>query len=147
MNYLGIDYGQKRIGLSICHGDIGIPLPMEAIIFGDDGEKIAKIREIIDRERINGIAIGYPWNMDGSVGSQAIKIDEFIGKLGANIPDCVKIHRVDERLTSEQAEYQAHAIYTGQSPAKKRRQRKFGVVDSRAATIILQDFLDQFKMP
>ncbi|MDR1433107.1 MAG: Holliday junction resolvase RuvX [Puniceicoccales bacterium] len=142
MNYLGIDYGKKRMGLSICHSDVRIALPMDAIVSDSDAEKIEKICLAVEKNKIGEIAIGYPINMDGSMGSKAREVDAFIGKLSSKLPCDVKINRVDERLTSEQAGNEAKSSRGGQSPGKKRRQRRRGIIDSLAATIILRDFLD-----
>jgi putative Holliday junction resolvase len=146
VNYLGIDYGRKRLGLSICHGNVGIPLPLEAVISDCDGEKIAKICAIIGREKIGGIAIGYPLNMDSSIGAKASEVDAFIEKLASSLQGGIPINRVDERLTSEQVYGDERVFYGGQSPAKRKKRRRSGATDSKAATIILQDFLNELNL-
>jgi putative Holliday junction resolvase len=136
VNYLGIDYGRKRTGMSICHGNIGISLPIGAIISEDDGEKIAKICKIISRESVGEVVVGYPLRMDGSVGNKAKEVDDFIEKLSAFLPRGVKITRSDERLTSEQADSEATSIRGKQSPSKKKKWRKSGTTASNAAALI-----------
>jgi putative Holliday junction resolvase len=143
MNYLGIDYGRKRVGVSICHDDVRIVLPMDAIISSDDGEKIEKICELVERNKIGEIVIGYPLNMNGTIGNMAKEVDSFIGRLVARLPSYTKITRTDERLTSEQATKDSRAFYCRQSAAKKQKHRRRGVIDSMAAAVILQDFLDK----
>jgi putative Holliday junction resolvase len=143
VNYLGIDYGRKRTGLSICHGEIGIVLPIDAIITEDDEKKIDKICEIIRENKITGIAIGYPLNMDGTVGNMAKQVDVFVEKLAIKLPGGVEITRMDERLTSEQASEELQLFHGRQSANRKRKQRRRGSTDSQAAMIILQDFIDK----
>lgn len=133
MNTLGIDYGEKRIGLAF--GDeLAVATPLPAATESKKVERIAHIQEVIATRRIREIVIGYPYNMDGSVGFKAKEVDAFVEsmqKAGIDIP----VHRVDERLTSHQVEGQLRAM-------NQKWDRKSGEIDSRAATLILQDFLD-----
>ena len=136
MRCLGIDYGTKRIGLS--HGDeIGVATPLPALTAGLDEAAWVKLGEIIQQRRITDLVVGYPYNMDGSVGFKAKEVDAFAAKLKEKFG--LPVHLVDETLTSYEAE---------SSIAKKNRRdvRDSGLIDSRAACLILQDFLDQ-KMP
>jgi putative Holliday junction resolvase len=82
--------------------------------------------------------LGYPYNMDGSVGFKAKEVDAFAARLRAEFG--LPVHLVDETLTSAEAE---------SSIAKKDRRglRDSGLVDSRAACLILQDYLDQHFPP
>ncbi len=136
MHCLGIDYGAKRIGLS--HGDeIGVATPLPALIEPDAARRWGKLGELIKQRRITDLVVGYPYNMDGSVGFKAKEVDGFVGQLKEKFG--LPVHLVDETLTSHEAE---------STIAKKSRRdvRSSGLIDSRAATIILQDFLDQ-KLP
>jgi putative holliday junction resolvase len=136
MRCLGIDYGTKRVGLA--HGDeIGVATPLPALIDADERERWRKLGEVIERRRITELVLGYPYNMDGSVGFKAKEVDAFAAKLKAAFG--LPVHLVDETLTSSEAE---------SSIAKKDRRgvRDSGLIDSRAACLILQDYLDQ-KFP
>ena len=133
MRCLGIDYGTKRVGLA--HGDeIGVATPLPALIDADPAVRWTKLGEAIKARRITDLVLGYPYNMDGSVGFKAKEVDAFAAKLKAAFG--LPVHLVDETLTSSEAE---------SSIAKKDRRgvRDSGLVDSRAACLILQDFLDQ----
>ena len=136
MHCLGIDYGTKRVGLA--HGDdVGVATPLPALIDADPAVRWAKLGEVIRQRRITDLVLGYPYNMDGSVGFKAREVDAFAARLKAQFG--LPVHLVDETLTS----------YTAESsvPKKARREiRDSGLVDSRAACLILQDFLDQ-KIP
>jgi putative Holliday junction resolvase len=136
MRCLGIDYGTKRVGLA--HGDeIGVATPLPALIDADERERWRKLGEVIERRRITELVLGYPYNMDGSAGFKAKEVDAFAVKLKAAFG--LPVHLVDETLTSSEAE---------SSIAKKDRRgvRDSGLIDSRAACLILQDYLDQ-KFP
>ena len=137
MRCLGIDYGAKRIGLA--HGDeIGVATPLPAVIEVAGEARWAKIGETVRARRITDLVVGYPYNMDGSVGFKAKEVEAFVAELKVRFG--LPVHLVDETLTSYAAE---------SSIAKKDRRavRDSGLIDSRAATIILQDFLDQRNPP
>jgi putative Holliday junction resolvase len=136
MRCLGIDYGTRRIGLS--YGDtIGVATPLPALVQSTPDQRWAALAGVIRQRRVTDLVLGYPYNMDGTAGGKAREVDAFAGRLRTefNLP----VHLVDERLTSFEAESTIHK-------AKRRQVRASGIVDSRAATIILQDFLDQ-KLP
>lgn len=137
MRYLGIDYGAKRIGLA--QGDeIGVATPLPAVIEPAGEARWTKLAEVIRARRITEIVIGYPYNMDGSVGFKAKEVDAFVAELKTRFS--LPVHLVDETLTS----------YAAESSIKKKNLRDVrdtGLIDSRAATIILQDFLDQRNPP
>jgi putative Holliday junction resolvase len=146
VNYLGIDYGFKRVGISIYHGDIKIVLPMKAIVSEHNDEKVEKICTIVKENGIDEIAIGYPINMDGTRSDKAKQVDKFMKILSSKLPDNIKIDPVDERLTSEQAINEQKLFYTKQSASRTRNQRNRGIIDSQAATIILEDFLREMEL-
>lgn len=136
MRCLGIDYGTKRVGLA--HGDeIGVATPLPALVDADEAVRWRQLGEVIRQRRITDLVLGYPYNMDGSVGFKAKEVDAFAARLKAAFS--LPVHLVDETLTSAEAE---------SSIAKKDRRavRDSGLVDSRAACLILQDYLDQ-KFP
>ncbi len=137
MRCLGIDYGAKRIGLA--HGDeIGVATPLPAVIEPAGEARWMKIGEAIKARRITDVVVGYPYNMDGSIGFKAKEVDAFVAELKTRFG--LPVHLVDETLTS----------YAAESSIKKKDRRGVrdsGLIDSRAATIILQDFLDQRNPP
>lgn len=133
MRCLGIDYGERRVGLSF--GDeIGVATPLPALDASDRAEGFPGLGRLVAERRITDLVVGYPLNMDGSVGFKAREVDTFIDELGRHF-DLV-IHRVDERLTTVEARAR---LPKGRDDALRRS----GRIDSMAATIILQDFLDQ----
>ena len=132
MRCLGIDYGARRIGLSF--GDeLVVATPLPALTEADPAARWQRLLAIIAHRRITDVVIGYPLNMDGSAGFKAKEVDAFAARLRAelNLP----VHLVDERLTSYEAESTIEK-------SKRRDVRASGIIDSRAATIILQDYLN-----
>ena len=133
MRCLGIDYGTKRIGLSF--GDeLGVATPLPALVEGTPEERLDALAKQAKDRRITNLVIGYPYNMDGTVGFKAKEVDEFIAALLLKIE--LPVHRIDERLTSHEVE---RHVKKGRDDAFRRS----GKVDSAAATLILQDFLSQ----
>jgi len=132
MRFLGIDHGTRRIGLA--YGDeIGVATPLPAIASEDPSRQWKAIAAILKKRRITEVVVGHPLNMDGSSGPKALQVEAFARRLRAefNLP----VHLVDERLTSYEAESTI-------PPSKRRAVRRSGLIDSRAATIILQDYLE-----
>jgi putative holliday junction resolvase len=136
MRCLGIDYGTKRVGLAQ-GDDIGVATPLPALTEADPAVRWTRLGEIIRQRRITDLVLGFPYNMDGTVGFKAKEVEAFAAQLreAHGLP----VHLVDETLTSYAAESTV--------PKKARRDvRDSGLIDSRAACLILQDFLDQ-KFP
>jgi putative holliday junction resolvase len=120
VNYLGIDYGEKRIGLSF--GDtLGLAIPIEAAVESTEEARFKHIEQTILQRKVTHLVVGMPYNMDGSTGFKAFSLP---------------VATVDERLTSHQVEQQLKA-------QNRKLDRKSGEIDSRAASLILQDYLDQ----
>jgi putative Holliday junction resolvase len=132
MRCLGIDYGEKRVGLS--YGDeLGVATPLPALIDPVPRVRMAELAEIIRQRRITDLVLGHPLNMDDSVGFKAKEVEAFAARLKEEF--ALPVHLVDERLTSYEAE--------ASIPKHKRRAvRASGLIDSRAACLILQDFLE-----
>ncbi|MCR5184252.1 MAG: Holliday junction resolvase RuvX [Opitutales bacterium] len=141
MNFLAIDYGEKRIGLA--HGDdeLLMPFPLPCANQPSEAERLAAIAAVISRYRIAHLIVGYPINMDGSHGYKTREVDAFIEKLETQFH--LPVTRVDETLTSYAAESQLSAKRKGGRNAKAHQNhRKSGEIDSLAAGIILQDFFN-----
>lgn len=132
MNYLGIDWGEKRIGLAFADA-IGVALPLPAATAGSKKERMRQIETAIRERQADELVVGYPLNMNGTVGFKAREVDAFISELTARFR--LPVHRVDERLSS-------HSVEQGYR-GKKKPDRRSGEIDSRAAALILQDFLEE----
>jgi putative Holliday junction resolvase len=141
MRFLGLDYGAKRWGLS--YGDeLGLALPLPPAIAPTAAARFAHVAREIAARKITDLVVGYPYNMDGTAGFKAREVDAFIAELERRFH--LPVHRTDERLTTHEAhaKSRAKAAKNRRSAAAQRADRATGEVDSRAAAIILQDFLD-----
>lgn len=133
MRCIGIDYGSRRIGLAY-GDDLGVATPLAALVDADESKRWTALLAVIKERRATDIVIGHPLNMDDTEGFKAKEVKAFAEKLRA--ATSLPIHFIDERLTSYEAE-------SSIEKHKRRAVRASGLIDSRAATIILQDFLDQ----
>jgi putative Holliday junction resolvase len=138
-NFLGIDHGDRRTGLAQ-GSDLGLAFPLQAIVAKAQAEALDHIAGEIKRYRITEIVVGYPLNMDGTPGARTRIVDAFIVELEARFQ--LPVHRVDEGLSSVEAEATFSPRQRGRSVPANRRHRATGELDSRAAAIILQDFLN-----
>ena len=137
MRCLGIDYGTRRIGLSF--GDeLGVATPLPAIVDAAPEKRWAALTEAIKQRRATDLVLGYPLNMDDTAGPKAKEAEALAVRLREEFK--LAVHLVDERLTSYEAESTI-------AKSKRREVRASGLIDSRAATLILQDFLDQQLPP
>lgn len=133
MRFLGIDYGTRRVGLAF--GDeLGVATPLQALTDADPARRWEGLGDVIRRRRVTEVVLGYPLNMNGTAGFKAKEVDAFAARLRAEFG--LPVHLVDERLTSHLAE-------AGMNQKQLRDIRSTGIVDSRSAAIILQDYLDQ----
>ena len=137
MRYIGIDLGTRRIGLAF--GDeLGVATPLAALTQSDPAERRAALLRIIRERRADEIVLGHPLNMDDTEGPKAKEAAAFAAELSAELGK--PVHLVDERLTSYEAE-------SSIAKSKRRDVRASGIIDSRAATLILQDYLNQIFPP
>jgi putative Holliday junction resolvase len=136
VRFLGIDFGTRRFGLSY-GDDLGVATPLPALTDADPGKRWHGLIAVVAQRRITDLVVGYPLNMDETAGFKAKEVDAFAARLRAELK--LPVHLVDERLTSYEAESTI-------AKSKRRDVRASGIIDSRAATIILQDFLN-LKFP
>ena len=142
MNILAVDYGHKRVGLAYADSKLGVAVPIPAAVESSSEERIKHIAAEIKNRRIEKIVIGYPLNMDGSVGEKAKEVEAYIFKLRELFG--LPVEKTDERLSSYQAEHDFFSMggKAGKSVAARQRHRRSGDIDSRAAALFLQEYLD-----
>lgn len=137
MRFLGIDPGTKRIGLA-AGDELGLATPRPALTQGTPEARWAALIDVIARERAAELVVGYPLNMDDSVGPKAREAEAWAARFREATGK--PVHLVDERLTS-------HAAEATVAKHTLRDVRASGLVDSRAAAMILQDYLEQRYPP
>ena len=133
---LGIDYGEKRIGISISDPNRNIATPLETIIFESESSLIIKIRSIVLSWCVDGIILGLPIGMNGQDTIQTKKVRKFY-KILCNEFN-ISVIKEDERLSSVVASNSLR--HQGIKPSRNK-----SMVDSTAAAIILQSYLDRIK--
>jgi len=134
MRVLGIDHGDRRIGLAISDpgGLIASGLPTLEVKGGTE-QVVEALRRVCQEQAVERIVVGLPINMDGSQGPRAQISLEFAQQLRDALG--LEVETWDERLTSVQAD---RAMLQGDLSRKKRKQR----VDRLAAQLLLQSYLD-----
>lgn len=136
MRYLGLDLGARSLGISISDVTHTIATALTTIHFSDSDykEAINLLKPIISDNKIGKLVLGFPKNMNGTVGPRAQITLEFKEMLEKEFK--LEVVMQDERLTTRQAE--SYMLKADMS-RKKRKQK----VDSLAANIILQTYLDK----
>jgi putative Holliday junction resolvase len=134
MRILGIDYGEKRVGLAISSPVVSIAQGLPTIERVDGRDYLEELADIIKEKEVDEIVVGLPKNMNGTIGEKAEEVLQFVETLKSkfNLP----VHTVDERLTT----VRAHRAMTGAKMSKKGKKKR---VDMIAAQFILQAYLDQ----
>lgn len=102
---LGIDYGNKRIGLALAHSVAKLPHPYSTIT--QDEHAVNAIKQICDDEKVQQLVVGLPRNMDGSLGAQADVCEKFGKQLAAAIS--LPVYFAEEALSSVAAHNTAAA--------------------------------------
>ena len=135
MRYLGLDLGSKTLGIAISDLTGVIATSYKIIRHNEEYNKLVdEILKIVKEEKISAIVLGLPKNMDNTIGYKGELSISFKEKLEKKIQ--IPIYLQDERLTTKEAE----SILIKNDTSRKKRKK---VIDSLAATIILQSFLDK----
>ncbi|MDD5038008.1 MAG: Holliday junction resolvase RuvX [Dehalococcoidales bacterium] len=134
MRSLGLDIGDRRIGVALSDPTGILASPFTIIERRDDTQDIEAIANIIDQHEVKQIVVGLPLSMDGSVGQQAEKVEAFVEHLVKHIQ--VPLEFRDERLTTVTARRLMREASTKKSRRKVRD-------DAAAAALILQGYLDE----
>jgi len=154
---MGLDIGDKRIGVAVSDPTQTLATPLKTIVRKDDESAVLEITALIKQHDIGRLVIGLPYLLDGSLGEQAQKVMEFSAKISGQT--AVETVMQDERLTSVTAgqklreggkkrsrlirEIDAAATGRKLREARKKRERLRKEIDAAAATVILQAYLDE----
>lgn len=131
---LGLDLGERRIGLSVSHGANMLVIPVGHLNRVKLKQDVERVVEMAEEREIEGFVVGLPYTLAGEVGIQAKRAQGFIRALGKRTS--IPVYTVDETFTTFEAEGLMREA--GQQPSRNR-----GAVDSAAAVLILQRFLDE----
>ena len=136
--YLGIDYGLKRVWISV--SDISKKYAFQREHFQNDSKLMERLIQLIKQENVNKIVIGYPLRFNSDKTHSTNDVEKFKDRLKEVLnKNSIQAELIffDERFTSSLASY--NLANSGLS--KKKRQNK-GLIDSISAQIILQDYID-----
>jgi len=127
-SFVALDVGEKRIGVAVADSAVRIAIPYVTIPV--DGNEIKEIYTILEKEGADTLVIGYPRNQAGEATQQTASVEAFVSQIE---DAAATIVYQDESLTSVMAEQRLESY-------KKPYER--GEIDSMAASIILQDYLE-----
>ncbi|HIK28039.1 MAG: Holliday junction resolvase RuvX [Oscillatoriaceae bacterium SKW80] len=131
---LGLDVGSKRIGIAGCDGTGLIACGLTTLSRSSFDQTLAQIRRLVEERQVQVLVVGLPYSMNGELGFQARQVQKFATRLSKALG--LPVEYVDERLTSVQAEQLLVA-------QKRSPSRNKALVDRTAASLILQQWLDE----
>lgn len=129
---IGLDHGTRRIGVAIGDTETGMAFAREAIQRRNLDRDLALVGELCTTEGVERVVIGLPLNMDGSEGPQAELVRAFGERLAAG---GLGVDYEDERLSTWEAGERLAGV-------GRKARRGTGELDSTAARVILQQYLD-----
>jgi len=131
---MGIDFGEKRFGISVSDPGGVVAGSPTVIQVATPEDAVTKIKEIVEREGIADIVIGYPVSLRGGAGPQAEKVTRFAALLSQTCGKAVSLW--DERFSTVEAQ----RLLQGLSKKVRKQKEKR---DAIAAMLILQSYLDR----
>jgi len=131
---LGLDVGRKRIGVAGCDGTGLIATGLTTIERTNYAADLAQLEAIAQERRAEILIVGLPYTMQGELGAQARQVQKFTNRLAKTLG--LPVEYMDERLSSHEAEQLL--VQEGRS-----LQYNKGLIDRKAAALILQRWLDE----
>jgi putative Holliday junction resolvase len=129
---LGVDSGERRVGLAVADSETNFARPLE-VIDSRDTDVVMRIQEVVAEMNVTRVVVGRPVNLAGREGPAMDAHRTFLTQLRATLE--VEVDVYDERMTSVIAERSLRAA--GTSAAKRKEVR-----DAVAAQVMLQGYLD-----
>lgn len=136
MRYLGLDLGTKTLGLATSDKTNMISSPLKTIRYNNYDELITEIKKIIEEKNIGKLILGYPKNMNNTLGPAVERTLEFKKKLESSFD--LPIILIDERLSTNEAE---NILISTDTKRMKRKK----IIDAYAAAIILDTYLKESR--
>lgn len=138
---LGIDAGERRIGVAISDPDRSFALPLNTI--PADGKEIEAIQRLAAAEEVTELVVGLPVSLSGGETAQTGRVREFAQRLESELQLPVRLW--DERLSTREAQGRAEETGRGRRRRRGRGQAPPMDTDAIAASIILQAYLDRLR--
>ena len=137
MDYLGIDYGSKCIGLAWGSDDLKVVVPLKALRVYSTEQVIEDLRRVILEKGCGAFVIGLPIHTDGTEGQRVKEVKYFAERLKQHFN--LKIYFQDERFSTQAARTLTGADSLSLRHAKARKEK--GIIDSTAAAVILEEWM------
>ena len=137
MRILGLDVGDRRIGVAISDPGEVLASPLTTIINEDNQNAIDAIIRLVNQHEVKQIVVGLPYSLDGNIGRQANKVMDFVDRLSKGTK--ASIETWDERLSTVAV---GHLLKGVDNKKANKRERR----DAAAAAFILQGYLDSLKV-
>lgn len=138
---LALDVGERRIGVAVSNTSRMIASPLEVIRRRSKAEDYARIAELCLAQQAEVLVVGHPLNADDSEGPQARRIERYVAGLSEALQASgvqIAVRLWDEHGSTQRAQ---EALLAAGRRARVRRER----IDSAAAAVILQDYLDAHR--
>lgn len=137
MRYLGLDLGSRTLGMAVSDALGMIASSYKIVRHNEEYDRLLdEVQATVEEKKIEAIVLGLPKNMNNTIGPKGELSFQFKEKLENKLG--IPVFLEDERLTTKQAE---NILINNDTSRKKRKK----VIDSMAATIILQSYLDKNK--
>ena len=141
---LGLDVGERRIGVAVSDPDRRFALPLHSVDGRDQRAAIQEIAALANEDEISELVVGLPLSLSGESGIQAEKSTAFAQALEAQLG--LPVHLWDERLSTQEAIRRvADERPQGRERRGRTQRRPEADTDALAASIILQAYLDRQK--
>jgi len=138
MRTLGLDLGQKRIGVALSDPEGRFAFPRGFVASRGLSKDVAAVLDLIGEHDVAGVVIGLPLHLDGRAGKGAEQARRFAARLGER--SGIRVELLDERWTSREASRMLQQERPrGRRAARQRKEQ----VDAVAASILLRTFLDR----
>jgi putative Holliday junction resolvase len=134
MRALGLDVGQKTIGVAITDEAAIAAHPLCVVSRAGTDDDVSAIQTVVAERGITDVVVGMPFELSGKIGHRARRVQAFAQALRARLGDAVSFHEQDERFTTAEAERVLLA-------ADLSRQKRKDVIDRQAAVLILDAWL------
>ncbi len=132
MRIIGLDLGEKRIGVAAADDRTRVAIPVTTVTV--QGDEVESVVDLLKEQRADRVVVGLPLSLSGALGPQAEHVLKVVEQLRARLT--IPVHTWDERLTTVQA-----TRATGPRRGKSARTAMAGR-DAAAAAIMLQAFVD-----
>lgn len=134
MSYLGIDYGDRRVGVALSDPEGKIAFAQDFLENKNQGQLVGQVVQLCKKEGVKILIVGWPMHTSGKEGERTQKTYWFIDQIKKRLPQ-LKIERCDERFTTQWATGKLRKVGI---KARDQKTEK----DSLAAQILLQTYLD-----